>query len=569
MRRVGFIIFVLAISAALARAGEPPGYADYSDWISWARVRPGVTAGMASSYDRSGGNGDYSHYAWPQGLIDYDTNTIVDTIQGPGVIYRFWMPHLTANRSFPIRMYFDGEPTPRIDTTSDEWFSGAMAYFASPLIDTSAGGQVSYEPIPFAKSIRIESANKALPPTGWSSNRHYYQYSYLKLPPHTQLNTFTPTLSPSQQAARNTTVALWSNAGTHPDLPANGSTVLSTGVTSIGAQRFISLASISGPGIIRRLNIRHDSVTNTELDGLTLKVAYDNRPIPAIEVPLAAFFGAGYNRAGYQSLPLGTVGPDGSYCFFPMPIRDAIDIKIVNTTNAPITIDAAVVEYIPGEIDYDLAYLHVQMISDVRQSGQLYHEILSTTGRGHYVGNLLYLEQPSYSFFMLEGDEVITVDGVQRQLGTGLEDAYNGGYYYNWVGTLSSEPEGVMPPSATRPLSGILHVHRELGVDYARADQYRWYIADRIPFCRNLNVKIENRYSIAGAQWTSVAFWYLLPDQPGDTDEDNDIDLTDFAMFQTCFGRDAACAIELDINNDGKVDLADYSVIQATLSGPC
>jgi hypothetical protein len=160
---------------------------------------------------------------------------------------------------------------------------------------------------------------------------------------------------------------------------------------------------------------------------------------------------------------------------------------------------------------------------------------------------------------MLEGDEVITVDGTDVLNGTGLEDAYSGGYFYNWVWTHPDEPEGPMPQSATRPLSGILYVHREEGIEYARADQYRWYIADRIPFCNSIDVNIENRYSINGTQWTSVAFWYQQPELevPGDVDGDGDVDTDDLNLFvQVLLGSDGNVdhQVASDMNGDCTAD---------------
>ena len=185
------------------------------------------------------------------------------------------------------------------------------------------------------------------------------------------------------------------------------------------------------------------------------------------------------------------------------------------------------------------------------------------------MGSLLYVEQDSYSFGMLEGDDVITVDGVDTLYGSGLEDAYNGGYYYNWVGIQSGEPEGPMPQSATRPLSGILYVHRESGVSHARADQYRWHIGDRVPFSVSIEVKIENRYAIIGAIWKSVAFWYQQPAIRGDVDSDGDLDLWDFAGFQRCHGDESAPCLSLyDYDEDSDVDGADFDKFIASFSGP-
>ena len=128
------------------------------------------------------------------------------------------MPHYTANRNFDIRMYFDGEPSPRINTNSIQWLGGSFNYFSSPLVDTCTGGQVSYEPIGFKHSVRIETENKALPNfPSWEANRHYYQYTYMTFPNGPGIESYTGVLSPSQQIARDKAVSLFNNNGLHPD----------------------------------------------------------------------------------------------------------------------------------------------------------------------------------------------------------------------------------------------------------------------------------------------------------------------------------------------------------------
>ena len=508
------------------------GYDAYRTWEQWARLRTGAEAGLASSYDREGENLDFSQYEEPNGVRTANEIVTVKTIAGPGVIYRFWMPHLTAKRNFIVRMYFDGEQTPRIDTNSVALFGGAFSYFTSPLVTTCAGGQVCYEPIPFAKSIRIETENKALPNhPHWQANRHYYQYSYSKVPGDVGLESYTGTLTQWQAAARANVVTLFDNAGEHPAGSSQSAIDINTPTTAIKPNSSVALADVNGPGMIRKLNIRMDDANDAELDGLRLRVYYDGNDTAAIDVSVGDFFGAGKGRAAYKSIPLGTDSNDGFYCYWPMPFRREVTVSLFNTTDANITIDSACVQYEPDADIEKMCYLRAIANTSIKQEEQTYHPVLARDGCGHYVGNLLYTEQESYSFSMLEGDEVITVDQNNILNGTGLEDAFNGGYYYNWVGVQPDEPEGEYPRTAIRPLHGILYVHRQEGIEYARADQYRWQIADCVPFSQSIEVKIENRYAVTGAKWTSVAFWYQYHCLGGDIDKDCDVDFLDFGFF--------------------------------------
>ena len=528
--RIGVLRIVVGFAIGAASASADPIHANYTDWLGWARLDTTRRAGLASSYDRSGGNADYNHYESPAGLVLDPVPAIIKTIIGPGFITRFWMPHRTANQSFVVKLFFDGETTPRIDTTSDVLFAGNYSYFTPPFVDTSAGGQVSHEMIPFAQSVRIETFNHESQVIS-STNRHYYQYTYVTFPGGAPLSSYSGTLTPAEQTARNDAANLFANVGQHPAGPDPNAVVTQTPGQLIPPGASKTILDHNGPGLIRRMSIRMDGASDEALDGLRLSATYDCHSLPAIDVPIGQFFGAGHNRAAYRSLPIGTDSPDGFYCYWPMPFRHRARIELRNTTSAPIDIDEAAVEFVPGPIDNDLCYLHARAESSVRQPGVFFHPILATTGRGHYIGNLLYVEQDAYSFGMLEGDDIVTIDGTDVLYGTGLEDAYSGGYYYNWVAIESDEPEGPMPQSATRPLNGVLYVHRAEGVEFARADQYRWYIADRIAFSNSIDVKTEILKAILGSRWTSVAFWYRHPPAVGDTDDDGDLDAADLATF--------------------------------------
>ncbi len=562
-------LLILEVTASYVCGEVPASYEAYTAWEDWPRLRVGVEAGLASSYDRSGGNTDHSHYEYPPGLITGDVNAIVKTIDGPGIIYRFWMPHVMARRHFVVKMFFDGEETPRIDTDSTVIMNGNFSYFTAPLINTFAGGQTCYEPIPFAESLRIETRNKDI--SIWA-NHHYYQYTYHTLPAGVVADSYTGQLTPEEEQARADAVSLFDNVGQHPGGSNPAAVDVNTAATMIDPNSSVTLASLTGPGLIRQLNIRMDDSNDTELEGLRLQVFYDGQQTPSIDACIAHFFGAGKERAAYQSIPLGTDSnnpDDGFYCYWPMPFHQSVLIQLCNTTSTSISIDSAKVEYESKAIDKRMCYLHAVENSSAKQTDQIYHTILSTTGRGHYIGDLLYAEQDANSFMMLEGDDVITVDGTIILNGTGLEDAYNGGAYYNWVAQQYDEPEGVCPRLAIRPLNGILYVHKE--DEIARADQYRWRIADCIPFSRSIEANVECRYGITGSKWTSVGFWYQLPYPLEDFDDDKDVDMADYAIFaQEWLETDCGECEGIDLTGDGQVgfdDLVEFS--SGWLTGVC
>jgi len=490
-------------AAATASAQSGGGYGDYLDWTGWARVVNGDRPGLASSYDRTGGRADYNYYEHPPGLIEGDEDAVVKTIQGPGIVYRFWMPHYTAVRPYEVRLYFDGESEPRLATDSEQLLGGAFSYFREPLVTTFAGGQVSYEPIPFRTSLRIETRNRY-------GLCHYYQYSYRTFAPGTPVESWDGVLEPQEEAARLATAGLFESAGDHPAGESESAIRAVAGPALVPAGGQLTLVDLAGPGWIRRLTLRLDDATDEELECLRLRAFWDGKPAPAIDAPVGWFFGAGENRVAYRSLPMGTDSPAGFYCYWPMPFRAGARLELANALSHPVAIDSAVVEYEPMPVAPQIGYLHAAARDTTHHSGMTRFTMARAEGSGHYVGNMLFVEQDFDSQYMLEGDEVIVVDQADTLFGTGLEDAYNGGFYYNWWGGME-EPEGIAPSSAIRPLNGILRVERRTVPPFSRADQYRWMIADRVSFTRSFELTMETHYSVSGSRWRSVVFWYQLP----------------------------------------------------------
>ena len=509
---LGLVACAMLPSAAL---GALTGYEPLKDWNDLALAKTGVTAGLASSYDRLGANDDYNYYLSPEGRQTGNVETVVTELEGPGVLTRFWMPHAAANAGFTVRIIVDG--VVQIDTNSNVFLDGAYGYVQSPLVRTLVGGQTSYEPIAFQESLRIESNNFA--PGGWAREHHYYQYDYRLLPATAVVTPYSGTLSPEQQADRDAVVAVLGAVGSNPAGTSAGATVLATGARTVAGGESLVLGNLAGAGQVRRLNLKMpEGATDAQLDGLHLRIWYDGRAEPSVDVPVAQFFGAGHGRAAYQSLPLGTDSPDGFYAYWPMPYREGARVELVNATGGPIATASAQVEFEAGPVAGDAGYFGAAYAEETTVAGQAYHTLLSVAeGRGHYVGNLLYVERAGDSRWILEGDDIITVNpgrpGETVLYGTGLEDAYNGGYYYNHVLEQTNDGDVADPASGIGPYAGLLAMDffDMPGSTRTRTDQYRWMVADCVPFEDGIDVRVENYGKTAGVLFGSTACYYLAP----------------------------------------------------------
>ena len=570
------IVCATTLSAVAAFGADLTGYESLADWSALPNPKVGFTAGLASSYDRAGGNNDFSQFESPTGLITTTTNTVVKTLTGPGVITRFWMPHACADEAFTVKLTIDGNVL--IDTKSNVILGGTYGYMQPPLIRTLVGGQTSYEPIAFQNSLVIESNNYG---TGLHARiHHYYQYGYRLFAGGQTVPSYTGTLTAEQQAARDNAVAMLNNVGQNPAGTSGTAVTVATTGQSIAAGQSLTLCDLAGSGRIRRINVKMAGASDTELDGLRLRVRYDGLAENAIDVPVAHFFGAGHKRVAYKSLPVGTDSPDGFYCYWPMPYRLGVVVEFYNSTTSPIAIDSAIVEYEAGAQPVVVGYLHARFGEETTTSGQQYHQLLNTTGAGHYVGNLLYLRQAwTGNKMILEGDDIVTVDGTTALYGTGLEDAYNGGYYYN---NIANSPQRNTPDDPPWPDNGVAPYHGLLNIDdpdpkrpgssdtQLATDQYRWLIGDLVPFTTGIDVRIENFGAGAGVVFGSTAFWYQLG-WAADFDKDGDIDLVDFAHLQLCLsGTDqpyeSGCN-DADLDADGDVDAADIEAFMPCVTG--
>ena len=518
-----FVLLFVALWPS-AVCAQLHGYEALSDWNSLPELKTGITAGIAGTYDQGGGNLDYNWYEWPEGFqdsklqVEENIPTRVVTLTGPGVLTRFQMPHAAANQAFTVKMTVDG--TVVIDTNSDAFLDGSYlgglygdAGGKSPLVNTLIGGQVSYEPIAFQNSLVIESNNfRYEEGMTWAKWHHYYQYNYHQFPPGTLVTPYDGSLTEPQPAARNSVIGMINQVGSNPAGPPIA-TVLDAPGQSIPAGATLTLADLAGSGQVRRLNLKMAAATDTDLDGLRLRVRYDDQPEHAIDVPVAHFFGAGHERVPYKSLPLGTDGPDGFYSYWPMPYRRRVVVELLNTTGEPIAIDSAAVEYESASVPADRCYLNAVYREETTSAGQADYQILNAAGSGHYVGSLLYVARGGTNRNILEGDDIIVVDGDHVLYGTGLEDGYNGGYYFNHVADQSDDGDVPNPESGTGPYHGLLHMDdQDFGDTSFRSDQYRWLIPDYVPFTESVNATVENHLKGADVLFGSTAFYYLLPE---------------------------------------------------------
>jgi hypothetical protein len=436
---------------------------------------------MMSSYDRTGGNQDWFVYTktQPNGRIK------VFEAEGPGYVSRIWIATFAAKRWL---FFFDGETEPRLILDRDDLFGGAFP-FVSPLAGMSGGGRYSMVPMPFSKSLRIEMEPKHLKPT----NRNYIHINYtlLDLKP-AAVESFPHRLTAGQSNQVAAVNAALNRIPEEQALLAEAclSQTEGRGIPPGGKAVFWD---DDGAGLMSAFAIRIDAPSPSEamsgqlLRKLRLKMYWDGEETPSVDVPLGDFFCNPFYYREYTSMPLGLTG--GAFiCRFPMPYRNGARCELINHSELPVTVSIGA-SGSRGNTDGLHRRFHAAWSASDRSGYPL--KILKTPGPGHYVGCFLTAIGQDGTWTILEGDEFLRPDPGKQppQLGTGLEDYFNGAYYYTSLFDL--------------PFHGLI----EKGA--MRTDQYRLHMLDAVQFSEKFEAEIEfGDRNQARGYMSSIAYWY-------------------------------------------------------------
>ena len=437
---------------------------------------PKGRAGLVSSYDRTGGNNDWAKLPppGPDGLIE------IASLKGPGCVKRIWMTNVFSDRWL---FFFDGESSPRIQGSFRDIFGGVFP-FREPLSDQVSGGYYCYVPLPYEKSLRICITNPKKPTP-------YFHIQYETYPAGTPVETFPEELSAEQgahlgrvrEAWRNNRSALAetvSSCGTPERVrlePGGEAAWLDAhGPATLGAFT-LRIVPPGGSGVAARFRLLRE---------LVLRLTWDGAASPAVDVPLGDFFCNAFFTRRFAAGPLGCL--DGAYvCRFPMPFAKSARGALVNQGAMPVDVEVAI-RVDPGDAG-NARFFHAAWNGSVSRG--VPHTVLATEAPGHLVGCYLSAIGMDGTWTILEGDEAFYIDGEPTASlhGTGLEDYFNGAWYYSGLFDL--------------PLHGLL----EKGS--IRTDQYRFHLPDRIGFDRSLRFTFEfGDQNRARGYMSSMAYWY-------------------------------------------------------------
>jgi len=445
---------------------------------------------LISSWDRTGNNNDYSQFLrdGPPGW------KVLADVKGSGYISRFWFTG-AKNGQKKIRFYFEGEKKPRYETTLNEWCGKRGGFDHLPLRGYQPYCWFSWVPVSFSKQLIIMQEEPV------ADEKLFYQINVNILPVGEIAESWQPSFI-KQEPYRtiyqeiNKRWVLAQNTDT--------SNIESTHSASPGKETI--LWQKEGHGIIKsiRLAPRWPSEFKAAdrerlLRSLVMRIYWDGHTEPSVNVPLGPLCGNLWSQIHYGAAYFGSSA--GVYRLsFPMPFRKGAMIALLNQDNIeiPVSIDVHSDDTRPAD---SLGYFHASWRKSLATKVGSPHTVLQTTGKGKYVGNILGVRSFDQSFWALESDEEMFVDNNQTPSwrGTGLEDYYNGGWYY--ANALADPFHGIVFKAPYRTV------------------QYRLHLTDPVQFSNSFKMTFERGPNHASrAEMDSVAFYYMMAPQIADSE---------------------------------------------------
>ncbi len=446
------------------------------------------SSSLVASTDPSGGNDDFNHFLRKSTTPGW---VVLADLKGPGYVSRFWFTG-PSNGDYPLRFYFDGETNPRIHTTLNE-FCGNKEPFHPPLANCANYCWYSFVPIPYHKRLIIETRAGGYKPGGWP--RLFYQINYASLPRGQTVESFPRVLSSNDLTVVQQVRAAWNT----PLFERRHSGVVLVKTNSVlPAGASVNLFQLAGPAVLRTLWIQPDMARISSplareriLREVVLRIRWNGSSLASVEVPLGDFFGSVWQRTRYQSMYFGLTN-NTFVSEFPMPFEGAAEISLENQGMQAVSLQAGVGLEAWPQWDPSWGYFHCGWYRTGPADVGRPHPILRIKGKGKYIGCILAVTSVDPSFWILEGDEFIRKDNevIPGWRGTGLEDYFNGGWYYQNVMTF--------------PLHGL-----PFKAPF-RTVQYMLHCVNPVLFDSSLDMVFERGPDNASHGWMeSVAFYYM------------------------------------------------------------
>jgi hypothetical protein len=275
-------------------------------------------------------------------------------------------------------------------------------------------------------------------------------------------------------------------------------------MTRLAPGEVFEFPELKGPGVINHIWFTSHAGGVNELNALSLRIYWDGREEPGVEVPLGEFFAVGQGSpAVVESVPV-QVSPTGSLtCYWRMPFAQSARIVITNDnpnrgSGLYWQVDWVEMDALPP----DSAYFHARYRQENPAIAGRDYLIADIAGTGQYVGTVMSVAMAQDGWFG-EGDDFFYIDGeeIPSLQGTGSEDYFNDAWGFRartsaWFG----QPRWQGWKAGD---SGVC---------------YRWHVLDPVGFTKSLKVTMEHKgnrddpteawYIERPDYFNSIAYWY-------------------------------------------------------------
>ncbi len=487
------------------------GWDAYRAWNEWPSLRVGVRAYMRATNDRSGGNegSDASHYV----RLTSDRAIAMD-VRGPGVLY-----FARANRWHGSPWHYDidgvdlsitetNTVSPDAPASTSVFVPSSLAPPINLTFATTQGGDLLATPMPFTSSLQI----------GHERTHYGAGYFIYDAFPVGATNLSQPIATFSEADVPNDVVDLVNQSGTDIAPVANATPY--AGTVALASNASATILDAVGPSTLRALAFTVPLADAEAFGAARLRVTWDGRSSPSIDVPIALFFGAGslLNRDAVEYLvkafPVSIRFHDGAVTFatyFPMPFSRTAHVEIESAT--PIASVTWTARTLPNTDPANWSgYLHASYVDQGTPIAGEDLIVLDTTiveGGGDWCGDFVgtsFTFSDQANLTTLEGDPRFFFDDSQtpQAQGTGTEEWGGGGDYWNG-GQNTTLPFYGHPVGATDATSAI---NAEDEIESA----YRFLLADAMPFGKNARIQLEHGgLDDSTEHYRTIAYWYGLP----------------------------------------------------------
>jgi hypothetical protein len=452
-----------------------------------------------SSFDRSGSNNDGFGGNYSCLRTTPDNACVIAEQQGAGEIDSIWFTRDGGDvrNTGWIRIELDGQTV--VDTSLQDVVDGKLgAPFVYPLVanaDQSSGGVYLKVPMTYRENMRVTV----------QSNPFFYHVTYRTFASPDGIPTF------DKNDKAEDVLAKLKASGTQDPKPQEPHAQTSNTDLNVAPGATATIATAKGSGAVSALSFAIDQLgahpQGTDvLRKARLRATFDG--VRTIDSPLGEFYGSGLGLYNVKSFMFGMdPATKKLQAWWLMPYAKSAKLELYNGSGEAITGTATTTTSADAKWATELAN---GTAGHFRATSQSAHAtfgrdvtFLETVGRGRVVGVTQTVEggpKSGWRLAYLEGDERVFVDGATSPTlhGTGTEDFYEGGWYFN-------------RDAFTTPTTGTPVKDRADCVEGCTG-MYRLLLAEGMNFDNSMRFTIEHgQANDEPALEASTTYWYGLP----------------------------------------------------------